>query len=340
MKLCLGKQKYGEYCKQSIFGDCIHTASLIVFCHIAAGSATQLDTNTSEDMGRSDPRIPRVEMGEPIRPGCFTIGNADGCLAFFGDEQEPRTRCALVVEVNRRRPLTPIPALTSLSDICRLYPKHIIGSGLKLFVKAGWNGKKIYEKMNWKDRPMSMSKDPSSGLSNAVNRKRREMEAEAAEYDSDSEGELSDDADFDEQVERPYSRPLVDHGEQVSSSLSALSLEQDDDDRKTREEARVANLVTAHIAPDQVGTEAHWLYVQLALQYGWSGSDFPIEELEALARKHGDDPSTYPIQPSTPSTSQSDERDRRFVPVAGYQEGPAALDAINSALGLDAMDQT
>ncbi|KIW14213.1 hypothetical protein PV08_06994 [Exophiala spinifera] len=89
-----------------------------------------------------------------------TIGSGadagSNLMALFGDETTPRTMYNLVVEEGRAgndawRGYPPatrvIPARLTLEEICRWYPNHVWGTGLRLFASEGWKAKRIFENL-------------------------------------------------------------------------------------------------------------------------------------------------------------------------------------------------
>lgn len=74
-------------------------------------------------------------------------------LAFFGDDDVLRTQHNYYVlagrlpcqEVRGYPSLsTPVPARTSLEEICKQYPNHVSGRMLLVFAAAGWSTKQIW----------------------------------------------------------------------------------------------------------------------------------------------------------------------------------------------------
>lgn len=235
--------------------------------------------------------LPRLQWNTLIPSGIFLVGQAEQCLAMFGDETEPRTRCDLMVEARGFGPLHPIPALTSLSDICKSFPKHLVGTGLRLFIKAKWKASDIHSAMSEKDRPLSAGKVSWNALNMALLRERHEMESEASDLqDFRFTWEMRGSPRNNEvltHVEVPYFHPLADDGTHLSKEVTKLELS-DSDPAVDEEEAEMVQALRLFAAPSEVGTEGHWQYVQVALKNGWEGAGLPIEQLEAVAERFGE----------------------------------------------------
>ncbi len=106
---------------------------------------------------RSGPH-PRLPQNHPIPQAPRMIGRGEDAgsnlLALFGNDNRPRTRYRLRIREGRAgndawkryRPANAtIPAGLTLEDICRRYPNHVWGTGLRLFEAEGWKAKRIWD---------------------------------------------------------------------------------------------------------------------------------------------------------------------------------------------------
>ncbi|RMZ85322.1 hypothetical protein DV736_g6585, partial [Chaetothyriales sp. CBS 134916] len=111
-------------------------------------------------------------------------------LAKFGDDPTPRLKWALIIRnpkdehnnpVVRAYPnprLVPVPARTSLKEMCEKYPRHVWGTGLRVFGCEQWGAKEIWQLLPQDYRLESAAQRPWNYLQAAMG---RELDKVAAE---------------------------------------------------------------------------------------------------------------------------------------------------------------
>lgn len=100
----------------------------------------------------------RLPLDHPISFQPVVIGTGadagSNLMALFGVEETPRTRWYLLVQEGRKgrdawskypSSTMPIPPGLTLAEICRGYPNHVWGTGLRLFESEGWKAKQIFD---------------------------------------------------------------------------------------------------------------------------------------------------------------------------------------------------
>ncbi|KAK5304745.1 hypothetical protein LTR99_003810 [Exophiala xenobiotica] len=136
---------------------------------------------------RSDP-YPRLPLNHPIPQAPRTIGRGEDAgsnlLALFGNDNRPRTRYHLRVREGRtgndawrryRPSNATIPAGLSLEDICRQYPNHVWGTGLRLFEAEGWKAKRIWDALPPDGRNQGAGIRPWNYLQARVGREKKAL---------------------------------------------------------------------------------------------------------------------------------------------------------------------
>ncbi|KIX05216.1 uncharacterized protein Z518_06088 [Rhinocladiella mackenziei CBS 650.93] len=166
----------------------------------APGSSTPLPASPSPPRPlRNRPEIQQSDPHErlPYNPNMqeqhtHRLGQGQGSgrnlLALFGNDNVPRTRYPLQVERGRRaryhHPGYPeaqaiIPAGLSLGEICRLYPNHVWGSLLRIYMAEGWGGRRIWRYLPLNAR-VNTGNRPWNNIQQAIGRELDKMVEEDA----------------------------------------------------------------------------------------------------------------------------------------------------------------
>ncbi|RMD44755.1 hypothetical protein DV735_g294, partial [Chaetothyriales sp. CBS 134920] len=124
-----------------------------------------------------------VEMGRGRQSG-------RNHLAKFGDDPTPRLKWHLMIRNAKEEhnnatvraypdpKVVPVPARTSLKEMCERYPRHVWGTGLRLFGCEQWGAKEIWELLPRDYRLESAAQRPWNYLQAAMG---RELDKVAAE---------------------------------------------------------------------------------------------------------------------------------------------------------------
>lgn len=155
-----------------------------------AASHTHRQPRVRQIMPRSDP-IQRLPATHPIRQQAITVGHGTrggiNQLAFFGGETVARTIHPLTVERGRVGRAgssaypsadTVLPARLTLAEICRLYPNHVWGSLLRVFIAEGWTAEQVWQALPASYRHNEASTRPWNYLQAAFGRETDQMTRE------------------------------------------------------------------------------------------------------------------------------------------------------------------
>ncbi|RMZ80981.1 hypothetical protein DV738_g2384, partial [Chaetothyriales sp. CBS 135597] len=124
-----------------------------------------------------------VEMGRGRQSG-------RNHLAKFGNDPTPRLKWALIIRNTKEEQnnataraypdpkAVPVPARTSLKEMCEKYPRHVWGTGLRLFGCEQWGAREIWQLLPRDYRLESAAQRPWNYLQAAMG---RELDKVAAE---------------------------------------------------------------------------------------------------------------------------------------------------------------